>query len=159
MVLEAVTVVTVLGCGLVAGLLFAFSVCVMGALGRMPPAQGIVAMQTINVVIQNPVFGLVFVVASAGSAYLAGSAAFTWGDPGTVARLAGGSLFLVGVLGVTMSRNVPLNERLAAVDAASTAGSDVWRHYLATWTRWNHLRTAVGVLATASLSVSLLARG
>ncbi len=44
----AVTLASALGCGLVAGVFYAFSTFVMPALKRLPPAQGIVAMQSIN---------------------------------------------------------------------------------------------------------------
>ena len=46
--LVAFAVITALGCGLSAGALFAFSSFVMGALARLPAAQGIAAMQSIN---------------------------------------------------------------------------------------------------------------
>ena len=39
----------VLGCGLVAGIFFAFSTFVMRALGRRPAGEGIAAMQAINI--------------------------------------------------------------------------------------------------------------
>ena len=54
--LFALTLVSALGCGLVAGVLFAFSSFVMNALARLPAAQGIAAMQSINVVVINPLF-------------------------------------------------------------------------------------------------------
>ena len=54
--LFTITLVAALGCGLMAGLFFAFSVSVMKALGRLPSAEGIAAMQSINVAIINPVF-------------------------------------------------------------------------------------------------------
>ena len=38
--LHWVTLVTAVGCGLSAGVFFAFSAFVMPALGRLPPAQG-----------------------------------------------------------------------------------------------------------------------
>ena len=41
---------------MVAGFFFAFSVCVMKSLARLPPAQGIAAMKHINVVVINPWF-------------------------------------------------------------------------------------------------------
>ena len=44
---------TSLGCGLIAGSFFAFSTFVMGALARLPAAEGIRAMQAINVVVIN----------------------------------------------------------------------------------------------------------
>ena len=57
---ELLTFFCALGCGLIAGFFFAFSVSVMKALGKIPPAQGIAAMQSINVVVINPVFLGVF---------------------------------------------------------------------------------------------------
>jgi uncharacterized membrane protein len=45
-----------LGCGLNAGVFFAFSSFVMKALARLPPAQGIAAMNSINVAVITPVF-------------------------------------------------------------------------------------------------------
>jgi uncharacterized membrane protein len=148
-------VATTVGCGLVTGLLLAFSVCVMSALGRLPAAHGAAAMQTINVAIQNPVFGLVFAGATAGSAYAAASALLGWGQPGTAPRLFGGVLFLVGVLVLTLVRNLPLNDALAAVDPQDPAASAVWEHYLRVWTSWNHVRVVAGTVATALLVLSL----
>ena len=55
-VLVVLTLVTALGCGLSAGALFAFSSFVMGALARLPVAQGIAAMNSINVVAVTPMF-------------------------------------------------------------------------------------------------------
>jgi uncharacterized membrane protein len=54
--LVALTAVTALGCGLNAGVFFAFSSFVMKALARLQPAQGIAAMQSINAVAVNPAF-------------------------------------------------------------------------------------------------------
>jgi len=52
--LLALTLLSALGSGLIAGAFFAFSTFVMGALGRLPAAHGIAAMQSINVVVINP---------------------------------------------------------------------------------------------------------
>ena len=54
--LFVLTLVAALGCGLMAGLFFAFSVSVMKALARLLSAEGIAAMQSINVAIINSVF-------------------------------------------------------------------------------------------------------
>jgi len=55
-----VTFIAILGCGVTAVIMFTFSAFVMDALDRLPALQGIAAMQTINVVIINPLFLLVF---------------------------------------------------------------------------------------------------
>ena len=56
----ALAVTAVLGSGVIAGFFFAFSVCVMRALERLPRDQGIAAMQAINVVVLNPWFFTAF---------------------------------------------------------------------------------------------------
>jgi len=150
------TFVGALGCALTAGLLFAFSVSIMPGLHRLPAAQGIMSMNAFNDAILNPVFGLVFFVATAASLGLAVSAPFTWHQSGALWRLVGGVLFFVGVFVVTMAINVPLNDSLAGVDPHSAEGAKFWQHYQATWTMWNHLRTVTGIVAVASLISALL---
>jgi uncharacterized membrane protein len=54
------TVVAAVGSGLIAGTFFAFSAFVMRALERLPAPHGVAAMQSINVVVINPVFLSVF---------------------------------------------------------------------------------------------------
>ena len=54
--LPILTFLAALGSGLMAGFFFAFSATVMWALERQPPAEGIAAMQAINVVVLNPLF-------------------------------------------------------------------------------------------------------
>jgi uncharacterized membrane protein len=67
--LFALKLFSALGCGLIAGVFFAFSVFVMSALARLQPAQGIVAMQSINIRVLNPLFLGVFM----GTHYCDGS--------------------------------------------------------------------------------------
>ncbi len=55
-ILYAATLVTALGCGLVAGVFFAFSTFVMAALRRLKPEEGIAAMQSINIRVVTPFF-------------------------------------------------------------------------------------------------------
>ncbi|MFN2411780.1 MAG: hypothetical protein ABR535_01815 [Pyrinomonadaceae bacterium] len=51
-----VTLLAALGRGLIAGVFFAFSVAIMGALGRRPANEGMAAMQSINIEILNTIF-------------------------------------------------------------------------------------------------------
>jgi uncharacterized membrane protein len=52
----ALTLVTALGCGLNAGVFFAFSGFIMHGLRRLPAPPGITAMQSINVTAVTPAF-------------------------------------------------------------------------------------------------------
>ena len=80
--LSALLLVSALGCGLIGGVFFAFSSFVMGALARLPPAQGIAAMQSINIVVINPVFLLAFMGTAVGCGALAVLSLLAWTTPG-----------------------------------------------------------------------------
>lgn len=154
-VLFALTLVSALGCGLIAGAFFAFSSFVMRALARLPPAQGIAAMQSINVTVINPVFLVVFLGTAATCAVLAVFSLVRWNKPGSGYLLAGSLLYVVGTFLVTMVFNVPRNDALAAVDPGSARGATLWASYLSRWTAWNHVRTAAALAAAASLTLAL----
>ena len=120
--LFALTFASALGCGLIAGSFFAFSTFVMGALGRLPPAHGIAAMQSINVVVINPWFLGAFIGTAVACALLVAATLLNWQEPGAMALLAGGLLYVAGTFLVTMLFNVPLNDALAAVAPDSPEG-------------------------------------
>ena len=153
--LFVLTLVSALGCGLIAGFFFAFSACVMNALAHLPPAQGIAAMQAINVAVLNRWFFAAFFGTGAACALLAVCSLLMRDEPGAIYRLIGSGLYLVGVILVTIVFNVPRNNALAAVDAASSNGASLWADYLISWTAWNHVRTVAALAAAASLTIAL----
>jgi uncharacterized membrane protein len=157
--LFALKLFAALGCGLIAGVFFAFSSFVMNALARQPPAQGIAAMQAINITVINPSFMGVFLGTAAACIFLAVSSLSRWHQPGAPYLLVGSLLYLVGTLGVTILCNVPLNEALAKVDPSSTEGARLWASYLVNWTFWNHVRTVAALAAAASLTIAKCDRG
>lgn len=149
----AVTVVTALSCGLVGGVFFAFSNFVMGALARRPDAEGIAAMQAINVTVINPAFMAALfgtVLPCIGLAVWAIGSLSGDGGPWV---LAGALLYTLGCAGVTMVFNVPLNNELERQDAADSAATEVWQRFLRRWTAWNSVRTAASLAAGALLIV------
>lgn len=141
------TLAAALGSGIVAGIFYAFSSFVMGALGKLPPHEGIAAMQSINIVVINPVFFAAFFGTALLSLALGIYAALNWGTAGAALLLAGVLIYLFGCIFVTMAFNVPLNNRLAKVEPASAEGAAVWAHYLGAWTRWNTVRTVAPSLS------------
>ena len=138
-----------IGCGLLAGLYFAFSAFIMTALGRIAQASGIMAMNAINVVIVQSLFMPLFLGTTLASLLLAVTAAFRWGEPGAAAMLAGGALYVIGMFVCTVVFNVPLNNALAAADPASAEAASLWARYLTDWTLWNHVRTIASTAACA----------
>ena len=146
------------GCGLTAGLYFAFSTFIMTALGRIDQAAGIAAMNAINDVIVRSLFLPVFMGSTLTCLALAVLAPFRWNEPGAAMWLAGSVLYVVGMFVVTMMFNVPLNNALAAVQPASNEAGVSWARYLADWTWWNHVRTVTSTLAFALFIAAIAAR-
>lgn len=153
--LFTLTLLAALGCGLMAGVFFAFSTFVMEALARLPPAQGIRAMQSINIVVTNRAFLGVFFATAALAALLALLALARWEEAGAAYLLAGSVLYLGGAVGVTVACNVPRNVALSRVDPASAEGAASWSRYLAGWTAWNHVRAAASLAAMGALILAL----
>src|SRR5215203_5954392 len=106
--LNSMTMVAALGCGLMAGLFFAFSVSVMRALARTRPAEGMAVMQRINVAILNPVFLGSFLGTAVACVVVVIVALVRWHEAGAALRVTGGSLYLAGTFLVTIVVNVPM---------------------------------------------------
>ncbi len=153
--LYAATLATALGCGLVAGIFFAFSSFVMPALKRLPSAEGIAAMQSIIVLAVTPVFMTALFGTAAACLGLVVWAVISWGEPSATLVFSAGALYLVGAIGVTMARNVPLNNGLAKLHPRGVEAKGRWDRFLTKWTAWNHVRTVTALAAAALLTVAL----
>lgn len=75
---DATVLLAALGAAIVGGIFYAFSSFVMQALSRIPPGQGIAAMNAINVVVVNPSFMLAFAGTALLCVLLAAGALFRW---------------------------------------------------------------------------------
>ncbi|HEY3046723.1 MAG TPA: anthrone oxygenase family protein [Polaromonas sp.] len=153
--LFALTFAAALGSGLVAGVFFAFSAFVMKALSRLPPDQGMAAMQSINVAVLNPWFMLAFLGTAAACVLALIASLLRWHESGAVYLFAGSTLYLVGCLLVTIMFNVPRNEALASAVPTTPEGASLWAGYVRSWTAWNHVRTAASLAAAALLTIAL----
>jgi uncharacterized membrane protein len=153
-VLTTLTTLAALGCGVVGGVFFTFSVFVMKALDRLPPSKGIPAMQSINTAAPTPWFMAALFGTGLACVALAISALFRLDEPDAVYHLVGGALYLVTIV-LTIVFHIPRNDALAIVDPDSTDGASYWSYYLPAWTTWNHVRTFASVAAAAALTVSL----
>lgn len=117
--------------GLSAGLLFAYFVSATPGLSRLGDRAYLSAMQSINKAILNPTFIAVYfgaavvLIVTTVLFYRAGlTPEFRW-------LLAASIVYVVGVVGVTVAGNVPLNDALDSVNMASlddlaTEASLVW---------------------------------
>jgi uncharacterized membrane protein len=153
--LFALTLVAALGCGLAAGVFFAFSSFVMKALSKVEPAQGVATMQAVNVAAERPAFMLELLGTAAACAALAFAAVVERHAPYAGWLLAGSVLYLLGAIGLTAAYHVPRNNALEAVEPTTAGARSLWTGYVPSWTRWNHVRTAATLAAAAAFSVAL----
>lgn len=90
----ALKLFSALGSGLIAGVFFAFSTFVMNALAQRPVAEGIAAMQAINITVINPWFMTAFLGTAATCGLLAIASLVKWHQPEAVYLLLGSLLYL-----------------------------------------------------------------
>ncbi|MFJ5258957.1 DUF1772 domain-containing protein [Streptomyces sp. NPDC088387] len=149
------TVAGVLGTGLVAGVFCAFSTFVMRGLAALPPAQGVAAMQSINVMALKPAFMTVFGGTAVLSVVITVVTFVVWPDEGSVELLVGSALYLFGTFGLTIVANVPRNDALAKVEAGTAEAASYWSVYVREWTAWNHVRTVASGAAAISYVLAI----
>lgn len=151
--MTGIIVLTIVGAGVVTGLLFAFSNFVMTALAEVPNLDGMRVMQRINERIINPIFVVLFMGTPVLCAIITVKAVMDLESHGNLVLLLGSLSYLVGPFGITMLFNVPLNNRLANTELAEA--DHVWTDYQIRWQRWNHIRTYIGVASIALLAAGL----
>lgn len=149
------TVFSALGCGLIAGVFFAFSTFVMNTLAQRPTAQGISTMQSINITVINPWFMGAFLGTTVTCILIAIATLSKWQQPSSIYSLIGSLFYLIGTFGVTIACNVPLNDALAIADPDSIESANLWAKYLVNWTLWNHVRTIAAFVAAASFTIGI----
>ena len=153
------TILAALGSGVIAGNFFSFTAFLLTALRDVPPKTGIVSMQSITAAIKSPLFLAVFFGTAALAAVLALAAPFEWHEPQAKWLLIGSLLYLNGPLGITLMRNLPLNNKLARVRADSPEGAILWKEFLSSWATWNNVRMVMALGAALSFIVALVRGG
>ena len=138
----------ILATGLMAGLWYGWAVSVIPGTRRVPDTTYIATMQDINKAIINPAFIIPFM----GIPVLLTGAAIVQFRAGDYRRgwllAAAGATYIVGVLGVTIGGNVPLNDALEAFDLAGSDEQTIANRrqtYETPWNRWHYLRTAANI--------------
>ena len=156
---NAVLFITILFSGLVAGLLYSYSCSVNIGLKALPDAEYLQAMQSINIAIQNPYFFisfmgllLLFPISARGFYSMQAMTSF-------YLLLIAISLYFIGVFGVTVFGNVPLNNQLAKFVISSASSDEISTMRSAFETAWNkfHLiRTVSAILSFAFTILSII---
>jgi uncharacterized membrane protein len=152
LILTAAAVAT----ALIGGLFYAYSCSVNPGLGRLGDREYIAAMQSINTAIINPLFMMSFM----GTLFLLPLSTFLqYSNPVTPRfwLLLLATLFYgIGVFGVTMFGNVPLNDTLAKVDLHSSA-EELHAQRLLFEAPWNSLHRVRSLCSGLSIICVVLA--
>lgn len=146
-ILEAALWAAVISTGIMAGIYCCFSLFVMSSLNALSADLAINTMNSVNRIILSSAFMPLFF----GSSALALMTLIITSlyDPKPLSILA--SLgYLVGMLGVTIFANVPLNNQLQGlkVDMLNAKQHNTaWNRYYHAWTKWNHVRSITSTLS------------
>lgn len=149
-----VLLLTCLTTALIAGLFYGYSCSVNIGLGRLPDREYLAAMQSINIAILNPVFFLSFMgtlILLPASCYL------NYGRPTFMVLVLAMLVYLIGVFGVTVFGNVPLNEALAKFDMTAASVSEIANQRTRFEEPWNKLHTFRTLATLISLVLVIVA--
>jgi uncharacterized membrane protein len=154
--LRTLTIAAALASGLMAGVFYAFSSFVMEGLRRLPAAQGIAAMQSINITAVRPAFMAGFGGTTVLCVAVAVAAFVRWNRPASFFLLAGSVLYLVGAFVLTAVYHQPHNLALGELDPHSATAAQQWSDYVSGWMLWNHLRAVASLAAAGLFTVALI---
>lgn len=135
---------------LIAGLFYAYSCSVVLGLGKLSDTEYLKSMQSINREILNPVFFITFM----GTAVLLPVTTFLFrGEQSAfLFLLLASAAYLIGVFGVTIAGNVPLNDLLDQFDisgATEEAVKQMRDRFENRWNFLNNIRTVFSVISIA----------
>lgn len=143
-----VLIITTVLTALIAGLFYAYSCSVVLGLGKLNDTEYLKAMQSINREILNPFFFMSFM----GTAVLLPVSAFLMRgqQPAFIFLLLAALAYLIGVFGVTIAGNVPMNDTLDKFDISNStreAIKQMRESFENRWNFFNNIRTVFSVIS------------
>lgn len=145
--------------GLIAGLLFSYSCSVNPGLKSLGDNEYIKAMQSINLAIKNPYFLISFMgllLVFPVSTYLMYRQQT---DTSFYLMLAAMIIYFIGVFGITMFCNVPLNEQLAKFLISSALANDIStmrQTFEKPWNSYHTIRTIASIISFGLTILSII---
>lgn len=140
---------TALVVAIVTGIFFTWSNAVTPGLGKLGDKEYLLAFQSMNREIQNPLFFLVFF----GAALLLPLCLFLFlkQNTGVNFLIAATLLYWIGVMAVTIFGNVPLNQLVESTDITNSSVLELERVRLAFENKWNLYNLIRSVCSVGSL--------
>jgi uncharacterized membrane protein len=154
-----ILIITTLFSGLMAGLFYAWSISVTPGLAKINDISYLQAFQSMNRAILNPLFFVFFfglVLLLPLLSYLSFQTSI--GNQFWYV-LAATILYFIGIMGVTIGGNIPLNNALEAlqIESMTPEQMDVFRKgFESKWNRLNHIRTISSILTFLLLVIACI---
>lgn len=153
-------ILSTLLCSLVSGLVFAFTIVVMPGIKKLRDQEFIRAFQVMDGIIQNnqPVF--IFVWVGSALTLFASAVLGIWQLDGMqrILLILSAIIYIFGVHLPTITINIPLNNKLQAIDTDSASGTSqktARSDFESRWNYWNSFRTVLGVFVSVLLMILL----
>lgn len=147
--------------GLLAGLFFGYQYSVINGLGALNNKEYLSAFQSINKAIQNPVFFINF-VGSLIVLPIVSYIAYKNGQSDLLPYLLfATAIYFIGVFGITVACNVPLNDMLDGFNIQSATASQLHEirvKFETGWNKWHLIRTIAAIVSFVILIIPLLKR-
>lgn len=153
---DVVLITTTTAAALMAGLFYAYSCSVVIGLGKLSDLEYLKAMQSINREIQNPVFFAAFMGILP---FLPLNTYLHSQQPNFLIVLVAMVVYLVGVFGITITGNIPLNNGLENFNILSADNEAIQAQRALFENRWNmlnHVRTICSIITVILLIVACL---
>ncbi|MGG1922922.1 DUF1772 domain-containing protein [Chryseobacterium cucumeris] len=142
-----VLIITAVLTALIGGLFYAYSCSVVLGLGKLSDTEYLNAMQNINREILNPVFFMSFM----GTVVLLPLSTFLLRgqQPVFIFLLLAALAYLIGVFGVTVAGNVPMNDTLDKFNISNSTAEAIRQmreNFENRWNFLNNIRTVFSVI-------------
>jgi len=141
---------------LMAGLLFSYSISVTFGLGKLADMEYLKAMQSINKEIQNPIFFICFFGALL---MLPFSTILNYNHQKSmyILLLCASISYIIGVFGVTIFGNVPLNNQLAKLNTLNETIENIKLQRMNFENNWNFLNNIRTIFSIVSIVLVICA--
>ena len=147
-------------CALVTGFVFTYSVIVMPGLKKLGDREFVRAFQATDEIIQNnqPIFMVVWVGSIISVLGAMGVASMALDIVASWLVVVTGSIYLLGVHGLTIFIHLPLNKRIHQINVDEIDPKALYEQRMlfeVRWTHFNRIRTVIGCVASASFIITL----
>ncbi|RYJ45674.1 Cytochrome c class I [Flavobacterium beibuense] len=153
---NSISVFTLLVTALMAGLFYSYSFSVNPGLAPLDDKSYLLAMQSINRAILNPIFFICFF----GSVALLPLNAYLGYEGNITLKFSflalAAAFYIIGLFGITILYNVPLNESLGAFKIEGSSAeqlSDMRKAFEGPWNRWHSIRTGAVIISFILLAI------